>query len=756
MNKLFAVFRAVNLATLALLSACGGGSGGNQGFSISPSNVTLTTWDKQQFTASTPAYWDVQESGGGFFDGANGVYTASYLPGVYHVRARRQSNVNETATATVKVVDPPDASMTCPLIVNHGTQGIQATVPVQAGVTYAWTVEGTSIVSGQSTHRVTFDAPASGSLAVTCTVKNEAGKTASQTTNITVASAPTISSFSASPGSILGGQTTTLTAAYSGFRAQVDGVGTIQNGVELSVVPPCSTSYTLRVYNQAGEEVVRQCVVQVTPVVTAADPTPVVVKGGILPLTAVALGSLDQGISWEQQETGTGGILSNAGSSWSYQAPPIAGVYHLIARSTASPTAQTTITVTVFEPYSSFQVGGYPTSPYSDLAVQPAGFGWAGQSRFKGPRAIGGLQTLRTIQGGSDNCPILLGPRGEFYTPFGKKWDAYGRPLPAFQPTNTNDLTAPLAIDKKGRVLVFDYVSSARLCALNADTGALEWATPVPEGGGNEVVSSRLTLGPDGRMARYLNWNGNTGGTVMVLSAEGAMLWNKAIADPRELVFCPDGGLVCITGQRIIKVDADGNEVWRLAEPYGFGLPSMYNGIHPRAVVDTDGTLYTSYGDAANGAPDSFGLIAVSADGRVLWQTAFTNGRDPYLSLAQDGTILCTLQGAQTPVIALDAKDGRIKWEYKVASGTASCAEALVDRDGYVYVAPRTPYRSTMYEPFTGDLLALTPAGDLLWKMNLSLGYSGSPTPRLTLGPRHELYVTWDETTWVLTDPPQP
>lgn len=729
---------ALALAAPALFLSCGGGGGGgSQAFSVSPSSFTITTWDKRQFTASAPAYWDVVEPGGGFFDGADGVYTASYQPGTYHVIARQQSDQSRTATATVKVVAPPSAALTCPLVVNHGARGVQASVGVQSGTTYTWTVQGAASFTGQSTAAIAFDAPESGTVVLTCQVRNEAGKVDSQTRSIPVAPAPAITSFAATPAAILGGQGTQLVATFTGATAQVDGLGPIQSGVGVVVSPVVSTSYTLRVANQAGEETISQCSVTVTPVVISPDPTPVVVAGGIIPLTASVLGSLDQSLAWEAVEAGTGGVLGNTGGAWTYQAPNAPGTYHLVARSAAFPAAQTTVTVTAFEPFSAFRAGGYPVSPYLDSAAQPTAFGWARHSRFTGPRSAAGPQAVWSLATGSSYTELLLGPRGEFYTAAGKKWDAYGKPVPAFHPTNTYDLTAPMALDRQGRLLAFDYLwpdGIARLCALDAESGALGWSAPIAWEG---AVSCRLTLGEDGRMVGWNNWNGASGNTLVVLSSEGAVLWTKALPQYGEALFCPDGGLIHVGYQEIVKWDTDGNEVWRLAETVS--LTSLYNGLHPRAVVGADGTLYLCSGD-------SYGVTAVSATGAVRWRYPFgTAGSEAYLALAKDGTVLCGLQDSPTPLVALDAS-GQLKWKYTLASGQASLGEPLVDRDGYVYVASRAPWPAT-----NGKLLAFTPTGAPLWSLDLPLGYYG--TPRLTLGPRSQLLVTWNEATWALEDP---
>ena len=71
----------------------------------------------------------------------------------------------------------------------------------------------------------------------------------------TVASAPSIQSFGASPGSVAPGGSAQLTATFSGGSGAVDnGVGAVQSGVPVTVFPTVSTTYTLTV-SAAGKSV---------------------------------------------------------------------------------------------------------------------------------------------------------------------------------------------------------------------------------------------------------------------------------------------------------------------------------------------------------------------------------------------------------------------------------------------------------------------------------------------------------------------
>lgn len=114
---------------LALLQACGGGSGsaGDEGgresaqakkptqpvvqISVSPVSATLAVQASQDFvctvsgTTNTACTWKVLEAGGGTVSTA-GRYTAPSVGGIYHVVATSAADPGKTAQATVTVTQP--------------------------------------------------------------------------------------------------------------------------------------------------------------------------------------------------------------------------------------------------------------------------------------------------------------------------------------------------------------------------------------------------------------------------------------------------------------------------------------------------------------------------------------------------------------------------------------------------------------------------------------------------------------------------
>jgi hypothetical protein len=101
--------------TFSSQSSNGGGSGGDPGgnsrvdVSISPNTITLGVGDSQAFTATvtgstnTAVNWNLTEGATAGTLAANGVYTASFTPGTYHLVATSQASTGISATATIMV-----------------------------------------------------------------------------------------------------------------------------------------------------------------------------------------------------------------------------------------------------------------------------------------------------------------------------------------------------------------------------------------------------------------------------------------------------------------------------------------------------------------------------------------------------------------------------------------------------------------------------------------------------------------------------
>src|SRR5512135_2167767 len=73
------------------------------------------------------------------------------------------------------------------------------------------------------------------------------------------------------------------------------------------------------------------------PVVTVSPANPGVVPGGTLQFAASVTGVADGSVTWSVQEGAAGGSISPSGL---YAAPAVAGVFHVVATSVASPSSQ--------------------------------------------------------------------------------------------------------------------------------------------------------------------------------------------------------------------------------------------------------------------------------------------------------------------------------------------------------------------------------------------------------------------------------
>jgi hypothetical protein len=86
----------------------------------------------------------------------------------------------------------------------------------------------------------------------TLTVMNTAGATVTKPVTVTVVPAPAITSFTPGTPTIVSGNSTTLTAVFSGGTGSVNnGVGAVSSGTPVSISPVATTTYTLTVTNTA-------------------------------------------------------------------------------------------------------------------------------------------------------------------------------------------------------------------------------------------------------------------------------------------------------------------------------------------------------------------------------------------------------------------------------------------------------------------------------------------------------------------------
>jgi N-acetylneuraminic acid mutarotase len=174
-------------------------------------------------------------------------------------------------TATCNIVAAPAVPViSAPASVTASATGLTASVPTQAGCTYAWTITGGSITAGGTSNQITFTAGASGTIQLGCVVTNPAGTHSSQgTANCTIVVAPSISSFKATNYMISGGTGTYLTANFTGGTGWISPLfnGSVSSGTPISTdILTTTTTYTLTVTNSIGATATAQVTINVISV----------------------------------------------------------------------------------------------------------------------------------------------------------------------------------------------------------------------------------------------------------------------------------------------------------------------------------------------------------------------------------------------------------------------------------------------------------------------------------------------------------
>ncbi|MDP1832712.1 MAG: hypothetical protein Q8K67_11685 [Geothrix sp.] len=224
----------------------------------------------------------------------------------YTLTVTNSANISTSAQVSVEVAAAPiTPAITAPIHVTAGSMGLNASVPVQAGCTYAWTIAtGGTITAGGTTHQITFTAGASGSVQLGCVVTNAAGAVSAEgTASSSIVAAPVISSFTAAATTLTLGNATVLSFAFAeGTGVITPGNTVVSSGGTLNISPVVDTAFTLIVTNLAGTAVQSQVVITVVPAPTltrfTASP-PVIGAGGSVMLTAIFSGGtalVDNGI----------------------------------------------------------------------------------------------------------------------------------------------------------------------------------------------------------------------------------------------------------------------------------------------------------------------------------------------------------------------------------------------------------------------------------------------------------------------------
>ena len=262
-----------------LLLGCGGGETSQvpppapaiTGFSATSGTITsgATTYLTASFTGGT-----------GVVDGGVGLITSGVPDKVGPLTADTTfllTVTGEGGTAaqavTVKVVPAPlmPEIATAATVMAGGT-GCTASVPLQDGVSYDWTIAGGTITRGQGSAEITFSAGPPGTLQLLCVAVNAAGARSDPgTASIEVLQGPVIAAFQSGPASIAPPAAATLSWSVTGATGVSiePGIGPVAETGSLQVRPGATTTYTLTASGQAGTATA-------TATVTVADRPPVI------------------------------------------------------------------------------------------------------------------------------------------------------------------------------------------------------------------------------------------------------------------------------------------------------------------------------------------------------------------------------------------------------------------------------------------------------------------------------------------------
>lgn len=247
---------------------------------ISPASATITpdSWASASFSGFVSGAADIRvgwivPQGRYVAAGPYGIrWSPPLVEGVYPITVYSQADPAKQATAYVTVRRP--SASTIAVSVAPATASLQPgqTQTFAATVTgsnngnstpsVSWSIrEGTT--GGQVTAGGVYTAPAApGAYHVVATSNADRTRAATAQVNV-VQAAPIISSFSASRSPIAAGESTTLTAVFSGGSGSISpNVGPVQSGVPVTVTPAGNAVYTLAV-GTGPNTVTRQTTVEV-------------------------------------------------------------------------------------------------------------------------------------------------------------------------------------------------------------------------------------------------------------------------------------------------------------------------------------------------------------------------------------------------------------------------------------------------------------------------------------------------------------
>lgn len=198
--------------------------------------------------------------------------------------------------------------------------------------------------------------------------------------------------------------------------------------------------------------------------------------------------------------------------------------------------------------------------------------------------------------------------------------------------------------------------------------------------------------------------------------ADGKEVWNTPFANFKKVGYeegvrstptVANGKVYCVgvSGDLICAETAKGEILWRknYVKDFGGGIPGW--GYSESVFVDGDKLI------CAPGSTKA-AVVALSADqGEVLWQTEVKSpgGAQGYSSVVKTTVgkteMYVTLLGKKGGVVGVDAKTGKLLWQYdKIMNGTANIPTPVVRGD--------MVWASTGYKDGGSALIQIVPEGE--------------------------------------------
>ncbi len=583
------------VATLAVfLSVTGCGSGGQAvpptvvAVAVSPGSVNLDQGATKQFTgtvsgtASTAVTWSVQEGAAGGAITSAGVYTAPAAAGTFHLVATSQADSSKRAMAevivpavSISVVNPGGIALD-----QGGTQTFTAAVSGTVNKEIAWSVQ-EGAAGGSITSAGVYTAPAvAGTFHVLATSQADRSKSATAQVAVRavfVAVSPELATLDqGAVQTFVSTVTGTVNTAVSWSVLEAGGGSIATDGVYTA--PPAAGSFQVIATSVADSSKTAASVISVPEVQIRVLPGSVgVARQRKTQFSAQITGTVDQRVAWSVQEN-TGGTITSDGL---YTAPSIAGSFHVIATSVASP-AKTAV---------------------GNVAVVDNGFRLAGNMNVA--RAFHNatlLQNGEVLLTGSIICiDVCDGAErtAELYDPASGQFRFTGEMT---MPRNGH--TATLLPD--GRVLITGGAACGEgaFCASYSSAELYDPPTGVFTSTGSMAVSRQshtATTLPDGKVLVTGGWDGQ--GSISEASAE--------IYDPSTGTFSSAGSMILPRESHSATLLADG----RVLLVGGFQRNATFDNAPAEIFNPSNGTFATT--GAMPNNRDSHAAVLL-ADGRVL------------------------------------------------------------------------------------------------------------------------------------------